>query len=83
MTYFFPIEPGHEKMCLMPYANNKGADQPGVKFCVVTQKVSPYFIIVQIIFSGPLDSMSSDPIKPRLVYSFLILVSFLAFQQFF
>ena len=20
-------EPGHEKMCLMPYANNKGADQ--------------------------------------------------------
>ena len=22
-------EPGHEKMCLMSYANNKGADQPG------------------------------------------------------
>ena len=21
-------EPGHEKMCLMLYANNKGADQP-------------------------------------------------------
>ena len=21
------FEPGHEKMCLMPYANNKGADQ--------------------------------------------------------
>ena len=21
-------EPGHEKTCLMPYANNKGADQP-------------------------------------------------------
>ena len=21
-------EPGHEKMCLMPYANNKGTDQP-------------------------------------------------------
>ena len=21
-------EPGHGKMCLMPYANNKGADQP-------------------------------------------------------
>ena len=20
--------PGHAKMCLMPYANNKGADQP-------------------------------------------------------
>ena len=29
----FPVtvmsnEPGHVKMCLMPYANNKGADQP-------------------------------------------------------
>ena len=24
----FIIEPGHEKMCLMAYANNKGADQP-------------------------------------------------------
>ena len=22
------FEPGHEKMCLMPYANNKDADQP-------------------------------------------------------
>ena len=22
------IEPGHEKICLMSYANNKGADQP-------------------------------------------------------
>ena len=24
----FIIEPRHEKMCLMSYANNKGADQP-------------------------------------------------------
>ena len=24
----FLIEPGHEKMCLMSYTNNKGADQP-------------------------------------------------------
>ena len=23
-----PFEPGHAKMCLMPYANNKGVDQP-------------------------------------------------------
>ena len=22
------LGPGHAKMCLMPYANNKGADQP-------------------------------------------------------
>ena len=29
-TTIFPktYEPGHEKMCLMSYANNKGADQP-------------------------------------------------------
>ena len=25
---FHTYEPGHEKMCLMSYANNKGADQP-------------------------------------------------------
>ena len=25
---FVLYEPGHEKMCLMLYANNKGADQP-------------------------------------------------------
>ena len=25
---FILSEPGHEKMCLMLYANNKGADQP-------------------------------------------------------
>ena len=31
----------------------------GVKCCMVALKVSPYFIIVQIIFSGPLESMSS------------------------
>ena len=24
----YKYEPGHEKMCLMSYANNKGADQP-------------------------------------------------------
>ena len=32
LTYFWRDwnvnEPGHEKMCLMPYAKNKGADQP-------------------------------------------------------
>ena len=28
MIFFFTYEPGHEKMCLMSYANNKGADQP-------------------------------------------------------
>ena len=25
---YYLCEPGHEKMCLMSYANNKGADQP-------------------------------------------------------
>ena len=24
----YTTEPGHEKICLMSYANNKGADQP-------------------------------------------------------
>ena len=29
LWYFVVLnEPDHEKMCLMPYANNKGADQP-------------------------------------------------------
>ena len=28
MYSLFLSEPGHEKMCLMTYANNKGADQP-------------------------------------------------------
>ena len=27
-----PNEPGHEKMCLISYANNKGADQPEALF---------------------------------------------------
>ena len=27
-TPLIPYEPGHEKMCLTSYANNKGADQP-------------------------------------------------------
>ena len=28
-------EPGHEKMCLMSYANNKGADQPAHPRCLI------------------------------------------------
>ena len=33
LIYMIPVvtntyEPGHEKMCLMSYENNKGADQP-------------------------------------------------------
>ena len=27
VVYHEQFEPGHEKMCLMSYANNKGADQ--------------------------------------------------------
>ena len=27
-NYEIGYGPGHVKMCLMPYANNKGADQP-------------------------------------------------------
>ena len=29
----FIREPGHRKMCLMSYANNKGADQPDQRLC--------------------------------------------------
>ena len=28
MLNIYIYDPGHEKMCLMSYANNKGADQP-------------------------------------------------------
>ena len=28
MSFSILIEPGHEKICPMIYANNKGADQP-------------------------------------------------------
>ena len=28
LDYIILYEPGHEKMCLMSYANNKDADQP-------------------------------------------------------
>ena len=28
LYFLFSIEPGHEKMCFMSYANNKGTDQP-------------------------------------------------------
>ena len=28
MSFVKVNEPGHEKMCLMAYTNNKGADQP-------------------------------------------------------
>ena len=27
-SFALTFEPRHEKMCLMPYADNKGADQP-------------------------------------------------------
>ena len=30
---FYENELGHEKMCLMSYANNKGADQPDQSLC--------------------------------------------------
>ena len=28
LLWFILIEPGHEKTCLVSYANSKGADQP-------------------------------------------------------
>ena len=52
--------------CMMPlllkdhlFQNLMIVIEGGVKCCVAALKVSPYFIMVQIIFSGPLGSMSS------------------------
>ena len=38
-NYPFLYEPGHEKMCLMPYANNKGADQPAHQCSLISALV--------------------------------------------
>ena len=35
-TLWIITEPGHEKMCLMSYANNKGADQPAHPRSLIT-----------------------------------------------
>ena len=40
---YFICEPGHEKMCLMLYANNKGADQPTHPHSLI----SAYFVRCQ------------------------------------
>ena len=46
-------EPGHEKMCLMSYANNKGADQPAHPRSLISA------IVVRCLDSIiPLDSMT-------------------------
>ena len=37
----FTNDPGHEKMCLMSYANNKGADQPAHPRSLISAFVVP------------------------------------------
>ena len=45
------IEPGHEKMCLMSYANNKGADQPAHPMSLISA-----FIVRCLVSMISLDS---------------------------
>ena len=35
----FIYKPGHEKTCLIPYANNKGADQPAHPHSLISASV--------------------------------------------
>ena len=46
-------EPGHEKMCLMSYANNKGADQPAHPHSLISA-----FIVHCLVSIIALDSIS-------------------------
>ena len=47
-------EPSHEKTCLVPYVNNKGADQPG-HLCSL---ISAFAFIVHCLNSTfPIDSI--------------------------
>ena len=48
-----PYEPGHEKMSLMLYANNKGADQP-----VHPRSLISAFVIRCLDSIIPLDSIA-------------------------
>ena len=46
-------EPGHEKMCLMSYANNKGADQPAHPHSLISA-----FVVRCLDSLIPLDSIT-------------------------
>ena len=48
-------EPGHEKMCLMSYANNKGADQPAHPRSLISA------FVVRCLESISLDSIAEIP----------------------
>ena len=50
-TYIY--EPGHEKMCLMSYANNKGADQPAHSHSLIGA-----FVVRCLDSIVPLDSIA-------------------------
>ena len=49
-----------------PFQNLFKFTLAGVKCRVVALKVSSYIIVVQVIFSGPLGSMSSFPVVPNI-----------------
>ena len=51
-------EPGHEKMCLMSYANNKGADQPAHPRSLISAFVVRYLDSIIYLDSTAKLSMS-------------------------
>ena len=58
VTFFFCqsqlFGPGHAKMCLMPYVNNKGADQPAHLCSLIST------FVVHCLDSIPEDTFSCD-----------------------
>ena len=48
-------EPGNEKMCLMPYANNKGANQPAHPCSLISA-----FVVRCLDSIIPLDSIAES-----------------------
>ena len=53
LTRRYAYEPGHEKMCLMPYTNNKGADKPAHPLSLIST-----FVVCCLDSVMSLDSVS-------------------------
>ena len=68
------IELGHEKMCLMSYANNKGADQPAHQCSLISRHGVLVLVLVLILtrelFSTQLYSVLSKNYEYN--YSYLL-----------
>ena len=55
----FLFEPGHEKMCLMSYANNKGADQPAHPRSLISAFVVRCLDIISRFYSRNFKTLAS------------------------